>query len=43
MSGKELIEQAFQDDKANSILGNKDHQEDNTKFFQLAREMVDNV
>ena len=39
ISGKELIEQAFQNDKANSILENK--QEDNTKFMTLARKMID--
>ena len=41
ISGKELIEQTFQNDKANSILENK--QEDNTKFITIARRMVDNV
>ena len=39
MSGRELIEQAFQNDKADSILENK---EDNTKFITLARKMIDN-
>ena len=39
ISGKELIEQTFQNDKANSILENK--QEDNTKFMTLARKMID--
>ena len=42
MSGRELIEQAFQNDKINSILENKDHQEDNTKFITLARKMIGN-
>ena len=41
ISGKELIEQTLQNDKANSILENK--QEDNTKFITIARRMVDNV
>ena len=41
ISGKELIEEAFQNDKANSILENK--QGDNTKFITIARRMVDNV
>ena len=41
LSGRELIEQAFQNDKADSILENK--QEDNTKFITIARRMVDNV
>ena len=40
ISGKELIEQTFQNDKANSILENK--QEDNTKFITIARKMVNN-
>ena len=35
ISGKELIDHAFESDKANSILENK--QEDNTKFFTIAR------
>ena len=39
INGKKLIEQAFQNDKANSILENK--QEDNTKFITLARKMID--
>ena len=43
MTGKEIFEQAFQDEKVNSILENKDHQEDNTKFNTIARRMVDNV
>ena len=42
MSGEELIEQASQDDKVNSILENK-NQEDNTKYIAIARRMVDNV
>ena len=41
ISGKELIEQTFQNDIANSILENK--QEDNTKFITIARTMVDGV
>ena len=41
ISGKELIEQTLQNDKANSILENK--QEDNTKFITIARRMVDSV
>ena len=40
MSGRELIEQVFQNGKAGSILESK--QEDNTKFITLARKMVDN-
>ena len=40
ISGKELIGQTFQNDKANSILENK--QEDNTKFITIARKMVNN-
>ena len=40
ISGKELIDQAFESDKANSILENK--QEDNTKFITIARRMIDN-
>ena len=39
-SGKKLIEAAFQNDKANSILENK--QEDNTKLITIARRLVDN-
>ena len=39
LSGRELIDQTFQNDKANSILENK--QEDNTKFITIARRMVD--
>ena len=41
ISGKELIEQTFQTDKANPILENK--QEDNKKFITIARRMVDNA
>ena len=40
ISGKELLEQTLQNDKANSILENK--QEDNTKFITIARRMIDN-
>ena len=40
ISGKELIDQAFQDDKANSILENKP--EDNKKLITIARRMIDN-
>ena len=40
ISGKELIDQAFESDKADSILENK--QEDNTKFITIARKMVNN-
>ena len=43
MPVKKLIEQAFHDDKVNSILENKDLQEVNTKFNTIARRMVDNV
>ena len=39
ISGKEFIEQILQNDKANSILENK--QEYNTKFNTIARRMVD--
>ena len=39
ISGKELIDQAFESDKANSILENK--QEDNTKLITIARRLVD--
>ena len=38
--GKEPIDQAFQNDKTNAILENK--QEDNTKLITIARRMVDN-
>ena len=41
MSGREIIEQAFQKDKANSISEN--NKEDNTNFITLARKMVDKV
>ena len=40
ISGKELIDQTFQDDKANSILENKP--EDNKKLTTIARRMIDN-
>ena len=40
ISGKELIHQVFESDKANSILENK--QEDNTKLITIARRMVGN-
>ena len=39
ISGKELIDHAFESDKADSILENK--QEDNTKFITIARKMVE--
>ena len=41
LSGGELIEQAFKNDKADSILENK--QEDNKKYITIARRTVDNV
>ena len=41
ITGKELIDQAFESDKANYILKNK--QEDNTKFITIARRMIDNA
>ena len=41
ISGKELINHAFESDKANSVLENK--QEDNTKYITIARRMTDNV
>ena len=41
LSGRELSDQVFQNDKADSILEN--NQEANTKFFTLARKMVDSV
>ena len=41
VSDVELIEQAFQNDKADSILENK--QEDNKKYITIARRMLDNV
>ena len=40
ISGKELIDHAFESDKVNSILENK--QEDCTKFITIARKMVNN-
>ena len=40
LSGKELIDQGFKNDKADSILENK--QEDNKKYFTIARKMVNN-
>ena len=40
ISGKELIDQAFESDKTNSILENK--QEDNTNMITIARRLVDN-
>ena len=40
ISGKELIDHAFESDKVNSILKNK--QEDNKKFITIARKMVNN-
>ena len=41
LSGKELVDHAFESDKANSILENK--QEDNKKYISIARRMVDNA
>ena len=41
ITGKEFIEQTFQNDKADSILENK--QEDNKKYISIARRMVDNA
>ena len=41
LSGKDLIDHAFESDKADSILENK--QEDNKKYITTARRMVDNV
>ena len=38
LSGEELIEQAFQDDKEK-----KNHQKDTTKFVTIARKMVDKL
>ena len=35
-------EQAFQNDKADSVLENKNLQEDNTRFITLARRKLDN-
>ena len=40
ISGKELIDQAFENDKVNSFLKNK--QEDSSKFITIARKMVNN-
>ena len=40
ISGKELIDQAFQNDKAKTILENKP--EDKTKLITIARRMADN-
>ena len=40
ISGKELIDQALESDKTNSILENK--QEDNTNMITIARRLVDN-
>ena len=40
ISGKELIDQVFHNDKANSILENKP--EDNPKLITIARRMVNN-
>ena len=41
LSGRELIDHTFQNDKANSILENK--QEDKKKYITIARRMVDNA
>ena len=41
ISNKEIIDYAFESDKANSILENK--QEDNKKYITIARRMVDNA
>ena len=41
LSGRELIAHTFQNDKADSILENK--QEDNKKYITIARRMVDGV
>ena len=41
LSGKELVDHAFESDKANAILENK--QEDNKKYISIARRMVDNA
>ena len=41
LTGRELIDQAFQNDKADSVLEN--NQKDNKKYFTIARRMVDNV
>ena len=40
ISGRELIDQAFQNDRTNSILDNKP--EDNKKLITIARRMIDN-
>ena len=40
ISGRVLIDQAFENDKVNSILENK--QEDSSKFNTIARKMVNN-
>ena len=39
ISSKELIDYAFENDKTNSILDNK--QEDNTMFIAIAKRMID--
>ena len=41
LSGRELIDQTFQNDEANSVLENK--QEDNKKYITIARRMADNA
>ena len=41
ISNKEIIDYAFESDKANSILENK--QEDNKKYITITRRMVDNA
>ena len=41
ITGQELIKQTFQNDKADSILENK--QEDNKKYISIARRMLDIV
>ena len=41
ITGKKLIDHAFERDKADSILENK--QEDNKKYITIARRMVDNT
>ena len=41
ISNKEIIDYAFESDKANSILENK--QEDNKKYITIARRMVNNA
>ena len=40
ISGRELIDQAFQNDRTNAILENKP--EDNKKLISIARRMIDN-